>query len=96
VDNFQEIGAEEVDSIISRFLKGEIDEHELDLILQLRAGEGFTDIAAIMAFIIFINWLDSLQVVESFQANPLSHMDPIGWRNGDYNYPKPNRGVAVV
>jgi hypothetical protein len=46
-----------------------------EAILQLRGGEGIIDIAAIIGFIIFGNWLDSLAGVESFQVNPLPHMD---------------------
>ena len=31
-----------------------------EAILQLRGGDGVTDVAAIIAFVIFINWYDSL------------------------------------
>lgn len=76
---YQKIAAEEVDSIISRFLRGEIDKDELDLIFQLRGGDGLTDIIAIMVFIIFINSLDG---VNAFQVNPLLHIDPLSWVQG--------------
>lgn len=83
--SYQKITADEFDSILSRFLKGDIDAHERDLILQLRAGGGFTDIVAIIAFVIFVNWIDSLSKVKAFQANPLPHMDPLGWLSGKYD-----------
>ena len=58
-------------------------------ILQLRGVYGFSDIAAIIAFIILVNWLYSLYGVKSFQADPLPHMDPFGWLTGSYNHQKP-------
>jgi hypothetical protein len=56
-----------------------------EVVLQLRGGSGLTDVAGIIAFVIFINWYDSLVGVEAFPANPLPHMDPIGWLNGKYD-----------
>ena len=85
---YQEIAAEEVDSIISRFLRGEIDKDEFDLIFQLQGGDGLTDIAAIIGFVILVNWLNSLSGVESFQVQPLPHMDPFDWLQGSSNHPK--------
>jgi hypothetical protein len=39
----------------------------------------------ILAFVIFINWYDSLFGVQAFQANPLPHQDPFGWLSGKYD-----------
>lgn len=49
---------------------------------------GGADIAAIIGFVILVNWLNSLSGVESFQAQPLPHMDPFGWLQGSSNHPK--------
>jgi hypothetical protein len=54
-------------------------------ILQLRGGAVLTDIVAVIAFVIFVNWYDSLFGVEAFRANPLPHQDPFGWLNGKYD-----------
>lgn len=56
-----------------------------DAILSLRGGDGLTEIGAIVAFVIFVNWLDSFLKVESFLTAPLPHLDPIGWMQGKYN-----------
>jgi hypothetical protein len=56
-----------------------------EAVLQLRGGSGLTDVVGILAFVIFINWYDSLFGVEAFQANPLPHMDPMGWLNSKYD-----------
>ena len=56
-----------------------------EAVLQLRGGEGLTDVVAVIAFVIFINWYDSLFGVEAFQANPLPHQDPFGWLSGKYD-----------
>jgi len=55
-----------------------------EAILQLRGGS-LTDLAVILAFVIFANWLDSLYGVEAFQQVPLPHMDPHGWISGKYD-----------
>ena len=44
-----------------------------------------TDVVAVIAFVIFMNWYDSLFGVQAFQANPLPHQDPFGWFGGKYN-----------
>jgi len=49
-----------------------------EAVLQLRGGDGLTDVVGILAFVIFINWYDSFFGVEAFQANPLPHQDPFG------------------
>jgi hypothetical protein len=49
-----------------------------EAVLQLRGGSGLTDVVGVIAFVIFINWYDSLFGVEAFQANHLPHTDPIG------------------
>ena len=54
-------------------------------VLRLRSGDGLTDVVAVIAFVIFMNWYDSLFGVEAFQANPLPHQDPFGWLSGKYN-----------
>ena len=37
----------------------------------ITGGDGFTDVVAIITFVIFVNWYNSLFGVEAFQANPL-------------------------
>ena len=54
-------------------------------ITQLRGDGGLTDVAAVFAFVIFVNWYNSFFGVEAFQANPLPHQDPFGWLNGKYD-----------
>lgn len=56
-----------------------------EAILQLRGGDGLTDVVAVIAFVIFMNWYDSLFGVQAFQANPLPHQDPFGWFGGKYD-----------
>lgn len=56
-----------------------------EVVLQIRGGDGLTDLAAIIAFVIFINWYNSSVGVEAFQVNPLPHQDPFGWFHGKYN-----------
>lgn len=56
-----------------------------EAVLQLRGGEGFTDVAAVIAFVVFMNWYDSLFGVEAFKIQPLPHQDPFGWFSGKYN-----------
>ena len=56
-----------------------------EAVLRLRGGDGLTDVVAVIAFVIFMNWYDSLSGVEAFQANPLPHQDPFGWLNGKYD-----------
>ena len=53
-------------------------------ITELRGGE-MTDLAAVFAFVIFVNWYESFFGVEAFQVNPLPHQDPFGWLSGKYN-----------
>jgi hypothetical protein len=66
-----------------------------EAILQLRGGDGLTDVVAVIAFVIFVNFYDSLFGVKAFQANPLPHQDPLGWLSGKYNSknvgPSPSR-----
>ena len=56
-----------------------------EAVLGLRGGDGLTDVVAVIAFVIFMNWYDSLFGVKAFQANPSSHQDPFGWLNGKYD-----------
>ena len=56
-----------------------------EVILQLRGGDGLTDVAAVIVFVIFFNWYDSLFGVKAFQPNPLPHQDPLGWLSGKYD-----------
>ena len=50
-----------------------------EAVLRLRGGDGLTDVVAVIAFVIFINWYDSLFGVEAFQANPLPHVRLVEW-----------------
>jgi hypothetical protein len=50
-----------------------------EAVLELRGGDGLTDVVAVLAFILFVNWYDSFFGAEAFQANPLPHQDPFGW-----------------
>jgi len=72
------------DILTSQMRHGSITMEEV--IFQLRGGDGLSDVVAIIAFVSFMNWYDSLFGVEAFQAYPLPHMDPIGWANGKYDY----------
>jgi len=71
-----------------------------EAVLQLRGGDGLTDIVTVIAFVIFVNWYDSLFGVKAFQANPLPlpHQDPVGWLNGKYDSrnvgPSPSPTIA--
>jgi hypothetical protein len=56
-----------------------------EVVLELRGGDGLTDVVAVLAFIIFVNWYNSLFGAEAFQANPLPHQDPFGWLIGKYD-----------
>ncbi len=66
-----------------------------EAVLKLSGGDGLTDVVGIIAFVIFINWYDSLFGVKAFQANPLPHQDPFGWLSGKYDSrnvgPSPSR-----
>ena len=54
-----------------------------EALLEIRGGD-IGDLAAIFAFVIFVNWYDSL-FTEGFQQVPLPHMDPFGWMSGKYD-----------
>lgn len=56
-----------------------------EAVSRLRGGDGLTDVVAVIVFVIFINWCDSLFGVEAFQPNPLPHQDPLGWLSGKYD-----------
>ena len=66
-----------------------------EAILQLRGGDGLTDVVAVIAFVILFNFYDSLFVVKAFQTNPLQYQNTLGWLNGKYNSknvgPSPSR-----
>nr|YP_010133976.1 hypothetical protein KYU77_pgp131 [Tryblionella apiculata]QWM93465.1 hypothetical protein [Tryblionella apiculata] len=66
-----------------------------EAVLELRGGDGLTDVVAVLAFIIFVNWYDSFFGAEAFQANPLPHQDPFGWLSRKYDFknvgPSPSR-----
>ena len=53
-----------------------------EAILQIRGGDGISDIVVVLAFVIFVNWYDFFFGVEGFQSNPLPHHDPIGLWQG--------------
>ena len=59
-----------------------------EAILQIRGGDGLTDVVVVIAFVIFIDWCDWSFGVKAFQANPLPHPDLFGWLNGKH-YRKP-------
>lgn len=56
-----------------------------EALLELRGGSGLTDVAAVLAFVIFVNWYDAFFGVKAFQSNPLPHQDPFGWLSGKYD-----------
>ena len=56
-----------------------------EAILQIRGGDRLTDVVAVIAFVIFINWYNSLIDVQAFQAKPLPHQDSFGWFSGKYD-----------
>jgi hypothetical protein len=56
-----------------------------EVVLQIRGGDGLTDLAAVIAFVIFMNWYDSLFGVEGFEVKPLPHEDPFGYLSGKYD-----------
>lgn len=47
-----------------------------EAILQIRKGDSFTDLLAIMAFIIFVNWLNG---ANGFQSVVPPHLNPMGY-----------------
>ena len=62
-----------------------------EAILQIRGGDGLTDLAAVFAFVIFINLYNSYFGVKGFQPNyHLPHLDPVGWMGGKYSKPHPS------
>jgi hypothetical protein len=81
------------DSLALELSSGSITMEEV--ILQLRGGDGLTDIVAVIAFVIFVNWYDSLFGVEAFQANPLPHQDPFGWFSGKYDSKNAGNGQCL-
>jgi hypothetical protein len=56
-----------------------------EAVLQLRGGDGLTDVVGVIAFVIFANRYDSLFGVEAFLNVPLPHQDPFGWLSGKYD-----------
>lgn len=56
-----------------------------EAVLQLRGSDGLINVVGILAFVIFINWYDSLFGVKAFQANPLPHQNSFGWLSGKYD-----------
>jgi hypothetical protein len=55
------------------------------VIVQLRGGDVLSDVVAVITFVIFVNWYDSLFVVKAFQPNYLPHQDSFGWLSGKYD-----------
>ena len=67
-----------------------------EAVLQIRGGgHDMTDVLAVIAFIIFINWYDSLFGGKAFQANPLPHQDPFGWLSGKYDSKNAGNGQCL-
>ena len=65
-------------------------------VLQLRGGANeFTELVAVIAFVVFVNWYDSLFGVKAFQANPLPHQDPFGWLSGKYDSKNAGNGQCL-
>ena len=56
-----------------------------ETVLQIKGGDSMTDLVGIIAFVIFMNWYDSLFGIETFQANPLPHQDSFDWLSGKYD-----------
>ena len=54
-------------------------------VLILRGGDGWADILAIIAFVVFMNCYDSLFRTEAFKLDPLPHQNPFGWLNDEHN-----------
>lgn len=61
-----------------------------EAVLELRAGDGLSDMFVVVAFVIFINWYDSFFGIEAFSPSLLPHYDPVGWLGGKY-YSNPHR-----
>ncbi len=59
-----------------------------EAILQLRAGDGMTELVGIIALVAFLNWYDSWISAKAFDAIPLPHQDPVGWYSGKYDHRK--------
>ena len=66
-----------------------------EAVLRLRGGNGLTYVVAVIAFVIFMNWYDSLFGVKAFQANPLSHQDPYGWLTAKYDSKNVGNGQCL-
>lgn len=66
-----------------------------EAVLQLRGGDGLTDVVAVIAYVIFINWYNSLFGVEAFQANLLPHQDPFSWLSGKYDSKNAGNGQCL-
>ena len=65
-----------------------------EAILRLRGGD-LTDLVTIIAFVIFMNYYDSLFGTQAFQANPfLPHQDPFGWL-GKYDSKNAGNGQSL-
>lgn len=47
-----------------------------EAVLELR-GDNLTELVEILAFVVFINWYDSVFGVKAFTPNPLPHQDPL-------------------
>ena len=74
---------EQFDILALQLRSGSITMEEA--ILQLRGGD-LIDVGAVIAFVIFVNWYDSLFGVKAFQANPLPYLNPFGWDSGKYDF----------
>ena len=63
----------------------EIKSVKIDNILELRGGDGLKDLAAVIGFIIFVNWYDAILEANGFQPlrGPLS--GPYNWITGRQN-----------
>lgn len=66
-----------------------------EAVLGLRGGDALTDVVAVIAFVIFMNWYDSLFGTQAFQVNPLPHQDPFGWLTSKYDSKNAGSGQCL-
>ena len=66
-----------------------------EAVLQLRGGDGLTDVVGVIAFVIFINWYDSLFGVEAFETNLLPYQDLFNWLVGKYGSKNAGNGQCL-
>lgn len=66
-----------------------------EAVLELRAGDGLTDVLAVTVLVIFFNWYDSRFGTEAaFQSTNLPHQNIVNWFNDKYNSRGQNAGSS--